>query len=63
MFSFLMAIAEFFRALWSADKLLFKDAPPGESRSDREARGVGVTCGLICLIVLLIAAAGGLALR
>ena len=61
MLSFLMAIAEFFRALWSADKFLFKDSPPGESRTERESRGVSVTCGLICLILLLIAAAVGLA--
>jgi len=63
MLSFLMAIADFFRALWSADKFLFKDSPPGESRSDREARGASVTCGIVCLILLLIAVAGGLAWR
>jgi len=61
MLSILMAIADFFGALRSADKLLFKDSPLGESRSDREARRASVTCGFVCLILLLITAAGGLA--
>jgi hypothetical protein len=61
MLDFLAAIAEFFAAIWSADKSIKENSIIGESRFDREARGSWVTCGLICLILLLIAAAGGIA--
>jgi hypothetical protein len=62
MLNVLMAIVAFFEAIWTADKFLSKDSRL-DSHPDREARGAGVTCGLICLIVLLIAAAGGLVWR
>lgn len=49
------AIVEFFVAIWSTDKSLTENSRVGESEMDREARRSWLRCGVVCLIILVMA--------